>query len=95
MKEEAIDCLRCRPGDVARVVRSPNDALVGRIVEVVQLHCDGRWECELVGAPVMGLADDGDGLILTRDWLFPDCSLEPRLGYKQAMLPTLAESLAS
>lgn len=95
MKEESIKCLRCRPGDVARVVRSPNEALVGRIVEVVQLHCDGRWECELAGPPVMGLADDGDGLILTRDWLFPDSCLEPRPGSQQAALSALAESLAS
>lgn len=95
MKEELIKCLRCRPGDVARVVWSPNEALVGRFVEVVQIHFDGRWECELAGPPVMGLADDGDGLILTCDWLFPDCCLEPQPGYKHTALPALAESLAS
>lgn len=95
MKEESIECLRCRPGDVARVVRSPNEALIGRIVEVVQIHFDGRWECELAGPPVVGLADDGEGLILTRDWLFPDGCLEPRPGHTQAALPTLAESLTS
>lgn len=92
MKEE-LSRLRCRPGDVARVVRSPNEALVGRIVEVMQMHFDGRWECELAGPPVMGLADDGDGLILTRDWLFPDYCLEPRPGDKRNALPALAESL--
>lgn len=95
MTEEMMKSLRCRPGDVARVVRSPNEALVGRTVEVVQLHCDGRWECELAGPPVMGLADDGEGLILTRDWLFPDCCLKPRPGNAQAILPALAESLAT
>lgn len=95
MKKELIKFLRCKPGDVARVVRSPNEALVGRFVEVVQVHVDGRWECELAGPPVIGLADDGDGLILTRDWLFPDCCLEPRPGYKQTVLPALAESLAT
>ncbi len=95
MKEELIKCLRCRPGDVARVVSSPNEALVGRLVEVVQIHFDGRWECELAGPPVMGLADDGGGLILTSDWLFPDCCLEPRPGYKHTASPAFAESLAA
>ncbi|AOI60416.1 hypothetical protein WI26_22865 [Burkholderia diffusa] len=95
MNDESTKCLRCRPGDVARVVRSPNEALVGRIVEVVRLYRDGRWECELVGAPVIGFADDGAGLILTRDWLFPDCCLEPRPKYQREALSALTEAFVA
>ncbi|AOK61973.1 hypothetical protein WM29_22850 [Burkholderia ubonensis] len=85
--------LRCKPGDVARVVRSANSALVGRIVTVAQLYGDGRWECILVGDPVLGMADDGTGLVLTRDWLFPDPCLEPRLAERPAASTAFSESL--
>ncbi|KVP40868.1 hypothetical protein WJ89_18630 [Burkholderia ubonensis] len=85
--------LRCKAGDIARVVHSTNMALVDRIVAVVQLYEDGRWECELVGAPVLGLADDGEGLILTRDWLFPDSCLQPRVDTRVAASGAFAEPL--
>ncbi|KWZ43430.1 hypothetical protein WS72_11535 [Burkholderia savannae] len=94
MKEKSTARLRCRPGDLARVINSPNAALVGRTVEVVQLHCDGRWECVLEGGAVIGLADDGLGLLLTRDWLFPDSLLEPRRVRGPATLTAFAESFA-
>lgn len=83
---------RCRPGDSARVVCSSNEALIGRTVEVERRHFDGRWECVLVGGAVMGVADDGDGLILTRDWLFPDSFLEPRPLSAEALLTAFTES---
>lgn len=95
MNQEASKHLRCRPGDVARVVRSSNDALVGRTVEVARLHFDGRWECILEGSPVIGAADDGEGLLLTRDWLFPDCFLEPKHVVAREELASFAESLAA
>lgn len=95
MNEEAKTRLRCRPGDVATVVRSPNGALIGRTVEVAQLHGDGRWECVLVGDAVIGIADDGLGLLLTRDWLFPDGCLEPNNVRQKTHLAALAKSLAS
>ncbi|WP_186200630.1 hypothetical protein [Burkholderia gladioli] len=76
---EQRTALRCKPGDKARVIHSSNDALLGRIVKVERMHGDGRWECVLSGDAVIGLADDGAGLLLTRDWLFPDFCLEPRL----------------
>lgn len=87
--------LRCKPGDTAKVIFSPNEALVGRTVEVVQLHCDGRWECVLVGEAVIGLADDGLGLLLTRDWLFQDSFLEPKRIKYEMPLAALTEALAS
>ena len=86
--------LRCKAGDTARVVRSSNEALIDRIVTVMQLHEDGRWECELVGRPVLGCADDGEGLILTRDWLFPDTCLEPRLISRVAISSAFSEPLS-
>ncbi|AXK61509.1 hypothetical protein CN645_30385 [Burkholderia sp. IDO3] len=95
MNEDANKRLRCRPGDTARVVDSSNDALIGRTVEVAQLHFDGRWECVLEGGAVIGLADDGMGLLLTRDWLFPDCCLEPKHVRHREPLSALAESLAA
>ncbi|AIO24462.1 hypothetical protein CEQ23_22130 [Burkholderia cepacia] len=85
--------LRCRAGDTARVVHSSNASLIDRIVTVVQMHEDGRWECELIGRSVLGCADDGEGLILTRDWLFSDAYLEPRLDARDATSVPFAEPL--
>ncbi|RQT38366.1 hypothetical protein DF036_06795 [Burkholderia contaminans] len=95
MNEEAKTRLRCRPGDMARIVRSSNRALIGRTVEVARLHRDGRWECVLVGDAVMGLADDGLGLLLTRDWLFPDGCLEPKCVGRKNYLAAFTKSLAT
>lgn len=86
--------LRCRAGNEAKVIDSPNEALVGRTVDVVRLHHDGRWECVLQGDAVYGLADDGLGMLLTRDWLFPDKLLEPRRVETETALSTLTESFA-
>lgn len=95
MKEEAKSRLRCKPGDTARIVRSSNRALVGRTVEVGRLHGDGRWECVLVGDAVLGMADDGLGLLLTRDWLFPDGWLEPKSGGQKNWLAAFSKSLTA
>ncbi|MCA8430068.1 hypothetical protein [Burkholderia seminalis] len=86
--------MKCKPGDLARVVHSRNQALIGRVVRVDYPHGDGRWECELVGDPVVGLADDGEGLLLTRDWLFSDASLEPRVTDHPEILITFTEAFA-
>lgn len=87
--------MKCKPGDLARVIRSRNRALVGRVVRVDRPHGDGCWECELVGDPVLGLADDGEGLLLTRDWLFSDPSLEPRVVIRSETSIAFAEALAA
>ncbi|RQZ76717.1 hypothetical protein DF052_00250 [Burkholderia glumae] len=75
---EQQQVLRCKPGDRAKIIHSSNEALLGRVVRIECLHNDGRWECVLLGDAVIGLADDGGGLLLTRDWLFPDFCLEPK-----------------
>jgi hypothetical protein len=94
MNREAMgNELRCKAGDLARVVRSSNRALMNRIVKIARLHGDGRWECVLIGDAVLGLADDGDGLVLTRDWLFPDACLEPRFVGRKSTSAAFAEAL--
>ncbi|WP_186191982.1 hypothetical protein [Burkholderia gladioli] len=72
--------LRCRPGDLARVVRSKNPALPGRIVVVDRLRQADCWEVTVLGRAVFGVADDDHGPILTNYYLFPDYALEPLRG---------------
>lgn len=43
----------------------------------------------------MGLADDGLGLLLTRDWLFPDGCLEPKCVGRKNYLAAFTKSLAT
>lgn len=85
--------LRCRPGDLARVVYSTNPALVRRIVQTIALYEDGRWECVLVGDAVFGVAEDGGPPLVTRDWLFPDWCLEPQSNRPLSRSSPLPESL--
>lgn len=72
--------LRCRPGDLARVVRSKNPALPGRIVVVDRLRQADCWEVTVLGQAVFGVAVDDHGPILTNYYLFPDYALEPLRG---------------
>ncbi|QTP33689.1 hypothetical protein B7759_02292 [Burkholderia glumae] len=72
--------LRCRPGDLARVVRSKNPALPGRIVVVDRLYETDCWAVTVLGEPVFGVAADNNGPILTNLYLFPDQALEPLRG---------------
>nr|WP_241161719.1 hypothetical protein [Burkholderia gladioli] len=72
--------LRCRPGDLARIVRSKNPALPGRIAVVDRLHKADYWEVTVLGEPVFGVAADDNGPILTNRYLFPDHALEPLRG---------------
>ncbi|MEK6290066.1 MAG: hypothetical protein V4793_01545 [Paraburkholderia tropica] len=86
--------LRCKPGDWAKIIHTSNEALLGRIVKIERLYSDGRWECVLLGDAVIGLADDGEGLLLTRDWLFPDFCLEPKTVHTHPLSNSLPESFA-
>lgn len=84
--------LQCKARQLAKVVCSLNPSLVGRLVRIARLHVDGRWECELIGEPVVGLADDGDGFVVTRDWLFCDSCLEPQRTYDSVWSAASSES---
>ncbi|MDJ1160809.1 hypothetical protein QHI69_02690 [Burkholderia gladioli pv. gladioli] len=73
--------LRCRPGDLARVVYSKNPALLGRIVLVDRINPrDSRWEVTLLGEPVLGVEDNTGIPLLTSYWRFKDWSLVPLRG---------------
>ncbi|MBW5285305.1 hypothetical protein [Burkholderia gladioli] len=73
---------RCRPGDLARVIRSKNPALVGRIVLVERLHDrdSSRWKVTVLGEPVFGTAVDDHRPIVTSHYLFRDLALKPLRG---------------
>lgn len=68
--------LRCRPGDLARIVTSTNPALIGVIVEIEGLRLDGRWDV-LLEKPAFGFTYRGKRPVATREFAFWDASLEP------------------
>lgn len=76
MEEESKTRLRCRPGDLARVVASRNPALVGTIVTIQRLRSDGRWDV-LLENPAFGFTGRMGRPVITRDFSFWDASLEP------------------
>lgn len=76
MKEESKTSLRCRPGDLARVVASRNPALVGTIVAIQRLRSDGRWDV-LLEKPAFGFTERMKRPVVTREFSFWDASLEP------------------
>ncbi len=76
MKEEAKTRLRCRPGDLARVVTSTNPALIGTIVTIQRMRSDGRWDV-LLEKPAFGFTGRAKRPVITRQFSFWDGSLEP------------------
>lgn len=76
MNEERIMRLRCRPGDLAKVVTSRNSALIGTIVTIQRLRSDGRWDV-LLEDPAFGFTGIMKRPIVTREFAFWDASLEP------------------
>ncbi|WP_175850025.1 hypothetical protein [Burkholderia cepacia] len=72
--------LRCRAGDLARVVRSKNPALPGRIVVVDRIHNADQWEVTVLGDPVLGVDACNNRPIVTNHYLVPDSSLVPLRG---------------
>lgn len=79
MKEKSSDGesrLRCRAGDIARIVASTNPALVGGVVLVERLRADGRWDVTLE-RPAFGLTARGRRPVVTQEFAFNDVSLEP------------------
>ncbi len=76
MEEESKTRLRCRPGDVARVVASRNPALIGTLVTIQRMRSDGRWDV-LLENPTFGFTGRMKRPVLTREFSFWDASLEP------------------
>lgn len=76
MNEERIMRLRCRPGDLARVVASTNPALIGTIVTIQRMRSDGRWDV-LLEKPAFGFTARAKRPVITREFSFWDASLEP------------------
>ncbi|MCM2546216.1 hypothetical protein ACVCII_03920 [Burkholderia glumae] len=75
--------LRCRPGDLARVVYSTNPTLLGRTVIVEEWGEHDRWNVTLLGAPAFGLSFRTRRPIVTNKTAFRDSSLVPLRGEDQ------------
>lgn len=74
------DRLRCRPGDLARVIRAWNPALVGRVVLVGALHSATEWRVTLLGEPGMTLTKNRRRMTIASHMLAYDVALEPLRG---------------
>ncbi len=89
MREEVAPRLRCRPGDLARVVHSINPALIDQIVVVERWRNEhGRWAVRLLGGVALGVTLSTRQPIITARYGFRDSSLEP-LAPEIAMSPVL------
>ena len=70
--------LRCRPGDLARVIYSCNPSLIGQVVVVEAWHTElGRWRVCLLSGPNFGVGMLTNRPIYTAHYNFKDSSLEP------------------
>ncbi|KHJ63127.1 hypothetical protein [Burkholderia glumae] len=71
--------LRCRAGDLARVVSAWNPALVGRVAVVRELHSirDREWRITLLGEPGFTLTKNRFRLGIGNNMLAGDEQLEP------------------
>lgn len=78
MREEATPHLRCKPGDLARVIHSINPALIDQIVVVEGWREEhGRWAVCLLGRAVLGVTLSAREPTITSRYGFRDSSLEP------------------
>ncbi len=84
--------LRCKAGDLARVVYSTNPLLIGRVVLVEGWGERDRWNVTLLGAPAFGL-EVGTGLpMVGNKTAFRDASLRPIRGDLGARISVCLES---
>jgi hypothetical protein len=72
--------LRCRPGDLARVIEAWNPALVGRIVLVGSAHSATEWNVLLLGEPGMTLTKNRKRMTAGNSMLAYDRALVPLRG---------------
>ena len=77
--------LRCRPGDLARVIHSKNPTLVGRIVVVERIRdiSPARLNVTILGEPVFGITMYGKRPVITNLFACRDTSLVPLRGDEQ------------
>lgn len=76
--------LRCRPGDLARIIHSRRPELMNRIVFVEYLYDSERWAITLLGEPAFGLTERGRRPVVTNEFSIRDWRLEPLRGEEQA-----------
>ena len=76
-REEDQRALRCKPGDLARIVEAWNELVLGQIVHVQSRRPDGRWMTLLLADRALAMRDDGDGYVATRRLVAEDVSLVP------------------
>jgi len=69
--------LRCKPGDLARVVSAWNPALVGRIVLITAAHSRTEWVVTLLGEPGVTLTKNRKRIAASNCALAYDSALEP------------------
>lgn len=76
MGETKATKLRCKPGDLVKVVASTNAELIGAFAVVDGLRSDGRWNVYLDRA-ARGLTIKSGLPVITREFCFRDESLYP------------------
>ncbi len=86
--------LRCRPGDLARVIFSRTPGLKGKKVVVVD-WCEeyGRWQVQLLDGPQIGISIQSGRPMLSTCCYFRDSSLEP-IGFPQSAADGRLESVS-
>jgi hypothetical protein len=73
--------LRCRPGDLARIIYSKHPTLIGRIVYVEAFNGEvGKWEVLLLGQPHFSFGQKTGRPMIGNDLFARDSSLVPLRG---------------
>lgn len=84
--------LRCRPGDLAKIIYSKSPALIGRTVYVEAFDDEaGRWEVMLLGGPHFGFGFRTGRPMIGNDLLCLDSSLLPLRGEEPEAVETESE----
>ena len=81
--------LRCRPGDLAKIVFSTDPLLLGRIVLVEAWGRHGRWDVTLMGEPTFGLEFGTLRPLITNKTSFRDSSLQPLNSFRHSTADNL------
>ncbi|MDN7925707.1 hypothetical protein [Burkholderia vietnamiensis] len=72
--------LRCKVGDLARIVCSKIPGLIGRTAVVERRHDCERWAVTVLGEPVFGIGAYSARPVITNRFFFRDSSLVPLRG---------------